>query len=69
MAKEERLDRSLFKRQTHAEAADTMAFWRKQTDAYKLKSAYHLSLRAFGFDPADEPRLDRAVFSMRRHEQ
>ena len=65
---EEKLDRTVFKHQSVEEASDTVGYWRKQSDAFKLRSAYHLSLRAFGYDPADEPRLDRTVFSMRKRD-
>jgi len=61
---EKRLDRTAFKRQTAANASNTLAYWRKQTDADKLRAAYQLTLRAYGFDPAAEPRLDRTKFSM-----
>ncbi|MEO6132040.1 MAG: hypothetical protein ABIQ02_09335 [Saprospiraceae bacterium] len=64
---EEKLDRTAFKRQTAEEASNTTAYWRQQSDAFKLKSAYHLSLRAYGYDPENEPRLDRTVFSTRKH--
>jgi len=63
---EEKLDRSAFKRQSAVEASNTVVYWRKQSDACKLRSAYHLSLRAYGFDPANEPRLDRTVFAIRK---
>ncbi|MEP6646037.1 MAG: hypothetical protein ABJC12_03035 [Saprospiraceae bacterium] len=66
---EEKLDRTSFIRQTAEEASHTTAYWRQQSDAFKLRSAYHLSLRAYGFDPANEPRLDRTVFSMRKHNE
>lgn len=69
MGEEVRLDRATFKRQSAEAADDTSAFWREQSDAFKLRSAYHLSLRAFGFDPADEPRLDRSVFSTRKPDE
>ena len=63
---EERLDRTSFKRQTAVEASKTVTYWIKQTDTFKLRSAYHLSLRAYDYDPANEPRLDRTAFSMRK---
>jgi hypothetical protein len=56
----------VFKSQTAKEAANTVSYWRKQSDAFKLQSAYYLSLRTYGYDPADEPRLDRTAFSMRK---
>ena len=65
---EERFDRTSFKRQSPDEASDTVLFWRKQSPAYRLRSAYHLSLRVYGYDPAHEPGLDRTVFSTRKHQ-
>lgn len=65
---EEKLDRTSFKRQTVEEASHTSIYWRTRSDAEKLRSAYHLSLRAYGYDPNDEPRLDRTAFSMRKRE-
>lgn len=67
LSMEEKLDRTAFKRQTAQEASNTVAYWRTQSDADKIRAAYHLSLRAYGYDPADEPRLDRTAFSMRKH--
>lgn len=67
--KEARLDKTAFKIQTLDEASNNVAFWRTQPDWYKLQSAYHLSLRAYGYDPGNEPRLDRTAFSMRKHPQ
>ncbi len=63
---EERLDRTAFKKQSSRDAANNVFYWRQQSDAFKLRSAYHLSLRAYGYNPADEPLLDRTVFSMRK---
>ena len=64
---EKRLDRTAFKMQTAAQASNNVAYWLQQSDGDKLRAAYHLSLRAYGYDPADEPRLDRTKFSVRKH--
>ena len=64
--KENRLDRTAFKRQTAEEASSKVAYWRQQSDVEKIRAAYHLSLRAWGYDPENEPRLDRTKFSMRK---
>lgn len=66
MGKEKKLDRTAFKMQTAAQATDTVDYWRQQSDGDKLRAAYHLSLRAYGYDPANEPRLDRTKFTMRK---
>lgn len=65
---EHRLDRTAFKKQTATEASNTVAYWRSQSYTERIKSAYHLTLRAYGFDPEDEPRLDRTKFSMRKQD-
>lgn len=64
--KEKKLDRTAFKIQTAIEASDKVSYWLQQSDADRLRAAYHLSLRAYGYDPASEPRLDRTKFSMRK---
>ncbi len=66
MTPEKRLDRTAFKMQKAEEASNTVEYWRQQSDADRLRAAYHLSLRAYGYDPANEPRLDRTKFSMRK---
>ncbi|HSF89793.1 MAG TPA: hypothetical protein VLA46_10270 [Saprospiraceae bacterium] len=66
--KEHRLDRTAFKMQTAEQASNTVAYWRQRPDAEKLRAAYHLSLRAWGYDPENEPRLDKTKFSMRKLE-
>ena len=64
--KEEKLERTAFKHQSLEHASNTVTFWRSQTDPYKLKCAYHLPIRAYGFDPENEPVLDRTVFFTRK---
>ena len=66
--KEHRLDRTAFKQQSAEEASDTVDYWRRKSDAEKLRAAYHLSLRAWGYDPEDEPQLDRTKFSSRKQD-
>jgi hypothetical protein len=63
---EQRLDRTAFKHQSAKEASDQVRYWRLKTDAERLQAGYYLSLRAFGYDPENEPRLDRTVFSMHK---
>ena len=66
MAQEEKLDRTAFASQTFKEADDTLAFWLRKSPGERLRAGYILSLRVFGFDPENEPRLDRSKFSMRK---
>ena len=62
------MDKNAFKMQTAEEASNTTAYWRQQSDADRLRAAYHLSLRAYGYDPENELRLDRTKFSMRKNQ-
>jgi len=62
----EKLDKSHFKKQTFKEADNNVAYWRSKTPAERLEAAYILSLRAYGYDPANPPRLDKTLFSKRR---
>ncbi|MDQ3016800.1 MAG: hypothetical protein M3R25_08825 [Bacteroidota bacterium] len=64
--KEERLDRTVFKQQSGADAGDMLAYWLAQPIEFRVKCAYHLSLRAYGYDPENEPHLDRTIFSTRK---
>jgi hypothetical protein len=66
---EPRLDRTKFKRQSLKEADHHLAFWLSKTPAERLQAAWRLTCRAYGFDPANPPRLDRRVFSARKHQQ
>ncbi len=63
---EKKLDRTAFKMHSVEDASIKVAYWRQQSDAEKIVSAYHLSLRAYGFDPQNEPKLDRSKFSARK---
>jgi len=62
----EKLDKSYFKKQTFKEADNNVAYWRSKTPAERLEAAYILSLRAYGYDPANPPRLDKTLFSKRK---
>ena len=62
--KEERLDKTVFSILTFEQADNSVEFWLQKTPDERIRAAYVLSLRAFGYDPENEPRMDRSVFSM-----
>lgn len=64
--KETRLDKGKFKIQSFKEADSNVAYWRSRPWYERLQAGYHLSLRAYGYDPEDEPRLDKTKFSKRK---
>lgn len=65
---EPRLDKTKFRKGTVEEMDDTREYWMSRTPAERLRAAYHLTLRAYGYDPKSPPRMDKTVFSKRRHE-
>ena len=66
--KELRLDKTKFQIQSFAEADNTVAYWRSRPWQERLQAGYHLSLRAYGYDPENPPKLDKTVFRARKRE-
>ena len=63
-----RLDKSYFKKQTFKEADNNVSFWRSRTPEERLEAAYILSLRAYGYDPDNPPKMDKTIFKRRIRE-
>ena len=63
-----RLDKTAFKAQTFAEADNTREYWLAQPPHERLRAAWWLTCKVYGIDYENQPRLDRTVFSMRKHE-
>lgn len=61
-----RLDRTKFQMQTFEEA-DFNVHEVKQSPTECLRDACYLISVAYNFDLSNPPRLDRTVFSMRKH--
>jgi hypothetical protein len=58
-----KFDRSAFKIQTFQEADRTNIFARNIPYPERLRQAYYLISKAYGFSMSDQPRLDRSYFS------
>lgn len=65
--KKYRLDRTQFKMQSFEEADMQYDYWKKQSITERLRAATYLISVAFDFDLNHPPRLDRTIFSMRKH--
>lgn len=63
-----RLDRTKFKMQTFREASHQLEYWKTKTVEERLGAAFYLMSVAYDFDIENPPRLDRTVFSMRKHD-
>ena len=62
-----RLDRSAFHMGTHAETERYHALNQPKTYTERLQTAAYLNSVAFQYDINNPPRLDRTVFSARKH--
>jgi hypothetical protein len=60
-----RLDRTAFKAQTFAEAANHSEEYKRTTWQERLRVAAWLIAAAYGFDPENPPKMDRTKFSAR----
>ena len=61
------LDKTAFKAQTFAEADNTREYWLAQPPHERLRAAYWLICQIHGIDYNNPTRLDRTIFSMRKH--
>jgi len=64
----EKLDKTAFKKQSLKEADSNVKYWRSKTVSERLEAAYVLSLRAYGYDPNDPPKMDKTIFTRRTRE-
>jgi hypothetical protein len=60
-----RLDRTAFKAQTAAEAADHAQYYKDLTWQQRLKIANYLNSIAYNYPENNPPKLDRTKFSAR----
>lgn len=62
-----RLDKKAFKAQSFQEADNTTKYWLSKTVDERLEAAFYLQSVAYGFDPKNPPRMQKHIFSMRKH--
>ena len=63
---EECLNKTFFVRQSAESADNQTAYWLRKSYEERLIAAYHLSLRAYGYDPQDSPKMEKSLFSSRK---
>lgn len=63
---EYKFDRSVFRILTFQESDESNIFGKEISYAERLRQAYFLISKAYGFSMADQPKLDRNYFSMRK---
>lgn len=70
MKDEFRLDRTVFWAGKHEENEERIKkFWLDQSASDRLRAACYLNSVAYNYDINNPPKLDRTIFSMRKHGQ
>ncbi|MDQ3108794.1 MAG: hypothetical protein M3R17_02775 [Bacteroidota bacterium] len=62
-----KLDRTAFRATNHKEKGNDLSYWKSKTNEERLAAAFYLNSVAYNFDINNPPRMDRTVFSMRKH--
>ncbi len=62
-----RLDRTAFRAGSHQQISQQLAYWQSKTMTERLRAAAYLTSVAYNYPLDNPPKLDRAVFSMRKH--
>jgi len=62
-----RLDRTKGKGYKHENAEKDSAYWKTKTVDERLEAVMYLNSIAYNFDINNPPRMDKTVFSMRKH--
>jgi len=62
-----RLDRTAFRMGTHATIGNQYEYWKDKSIEERLRAATYLISVAYNYPFNNPPRLDRTVFSMRKH--
>ena len=61
-----KFDKTAYAEKSFSEADKTVAYWKTRPMEERLQAGYHLSLRAYGYDPyGPEQKIDRTIFSIR----
>lgn len=62
-----KLDKSISAVKTHAEAESDKKFAGDISLSERLRQAWYLTCMAYGIDPLNPPKMDKTVFSVRKH--
>jgi len=62
-----RLDKTFGRVQTFWEADNNRDYWLKKDTKERLRAAWYLISCAYGFKLDNPPRMDKTVFSTRKH--
>jgi len=63
-----KLDRNAFSMHSLESKEPASAYWKNKTPEERLRAAFYLNSVAYNFNISDPPKMNRTVFSMRRHQ-
>jgi len=61
-----KMDKTYAKIKTFEEADNNVDYWLSKTPAERFWGALRHSLRVYGYDPDDPPRMDKSHFEIRK---
>lgn len=64
-----RLDKTVFKAQTFAEAEMSNVFEKTVSLSERLNQGWYLSSMAHGIDPYNPPKIEKRLVSIRKHKK
>ncbi len=64
-----KLDRTAFSMHALEDNKPSIEYWKDKTLSERLAASFYLNSVAFNFDIENPPRMDRTVFSMRKHKE
>lgn len=68
--KEIPFDKTAYAEKTFEEADRNVKYWRSRPWWERLQAGYHMSLRAYGYDPeGPDPKIDVSIMTIRRSEK
>ena len=64
-----KMDKTIGKLLTHKEEEESKKFTDEVSLPERLRQAWFLTCMAYGIDPQHPPKIDKTIFSMRKHTQ
>ncbi|MEO7444853.1 MAG: hypothetical protein ABIT96_05810 [Ferruginibacter sp.] len=63
-----KLDKKIFKQGSFADAEKDNLFSKDTSIGERLRQAWYLTCMAYGIDPDNPPKMEKHLFSTRKHE-
>jgi hypothetical protein len=67
MIRKPEFDKTAFEMRSSKEMKPAINYWKDKTPEERLEAACYLNSVAYNFDINNPPKMDKTVFSMRKH--